>query len=63
MFCPACGSAVKEEARFCPKCGAEIASLETQPLPVSEAKPKRRVRWPLFVLPILILVILVQGLL
>ena len=62
MFCPSCGSAIKDEAKFCSHCGAVIAAAKPNMQPEPEAKPKRRVRWPLFVLPVLILALAAAGL-
>jgi len=41
LFCPRCGTQVKEDASFCPNCGAPLAKQPVTPLPKIESSFER----------------------
>ena len=46
MFCPECGSKIKDDAKFCPKCGARLIETESKPPVPTPPVPKPPVPTP-----------------
>lgn len=61
MFCPKCGTELKEGAKFCAKCGSQIGRPSASPAAQPVPPPKQPKKTGLIIVLLLLLLLLVIG--